>query len=203
MSHKLFLIDDHKIVRDGIKAMLIARPDTTIVGEASSGSEALSIISGYQPDLVFVDLKLPDTKGSDLIGDIMDKLPNCKCALLTADPSAPELRTAKKNGATAFLTKDMETSEYFKAIDKLIEGKTYISSSFSEILFDAEESYTPRELEVLQGFSDGLSYKEIGARLEMSPRTVETHKNSLLQKMQVKSIVEMVRKAIRDGHITA
>ncbi|MGL1889440.1 MAG: response regulator transcription factor [Reichenbachiella sp.] len=203
MSHKLFLIDDHKIVRDGIKAMLIGRPDVQVVGEAASGWEALEKIEGYQPDLVFVDLKLPDLNGAELIHEIKQRLPDCRCAILTADPSAPVLNTAKKNGALAFLSKDMDTDEYFKALDKMIQNKPYLSSSFSEALLEQDETYTPRELEVLQGFSDGLSYKEIGARLGMSPRTVETHKNSLLSKMQVKSIVEMVRKAIRDGHITA
>ncbi len=203
MKQKLFLIDDHRVVRDGVKAMLLGHLDIQVVGESASGKEAKEKIRDYLPDLVFVDLKLPDCKGSDLIGELKELVPNAKFALLTAEPSTPELKTAQANGASAFLTKDMESSEYFKAIDNLINGKKYVSSAFSELLMEATESYTPREVEVLQGFADGLSYKEIADRLGMSTRTVETHKNSLLKKMEVKSIVEMVRKAIRDGYITA
>lgn len=201
---KLFLIDDHKVVRDGVKAMLLARMDIQVVGEASSGREALVSIADYQPDLVFVDLKLPDANGAELIGELKRLVPNAVFGLLTAEPGAADLERAKINGALAFLTKDMDTSEYLKAIDHLLLGKIYISSAFSAVMMESTEaSYTPREMEVLQGFADGLSYKEIGARLGMSARTVETHKNSLLKKMEVKSIVEMVRKAIRDGHISA
>ncbi|MCV9386494.1 response regulator [Reichenbachiella ulvae] len=201
---KLFLIDDHKVVRNGVKAMLLARMDIQVVGEASSGREALVSIADYQPDLVFVDLKLPDANGAELIGELKELVPNAVFGLLTAEPGAADLERAKINGALAFLTKDMDTSEYLKAIDHLLLGKIYISSAFSAVMMESTDaSYTPREMEVLQGFADGLSYKEIGARLGMSARTVETHKNSLLKKMEVKSIVEMVRKAIRDGHITA
>lgn len=201
---KLFLIDDHKVVRDGVKAMLLARMDIQVVGEASSGREALVSIADYQPDLVFVDLKLPDANGAELIGELKRLVPNAVFGLLTAEPGAADLERAKINGALAFLTKDMDTSEYLKAIDHLLLGKIYISSAFSAVMMESTDaSYTPREMEVLQGFADGLSYKEIGARLGMSARTVETHKNSLLKKMEVKSIVEMVRKAIRDGHISA
>lgn len=200
---KLFLIDDHKVVRDGVKAMLLARMDIQVVGEAGSGREALSSIAAYQPDLVFVDLKLPDANGAELMAELKALVPKAVFALLTAEPGAANLDRAKQNGALAFLTKDMDTSEYLKAIDNLLLGKMYISSAFSEVMMESNATYTPREMEVLQGFADGLSYKEIGARLGMSARTVETHKNSLLNKMEVKSIVEMVRKAIRDGHITA
>lgn len=201
--YTLFLIDDHKVVRDGVKAMLLARPSIKVVGEASSGSEALSIIKDKSPDLVFVDLKLPDANGSELISKLMALCPSAKYALLTADPNPTDLSRAQEAGAMAFLTKDMDTTEYFLAIDKMIEGKKYISTAFSDLLINASSNYTPREIEVLKGFSEGLSYKEIGANLNISPRTVETHKISLMNKMEVKSIVEMVRRAIREGLIEA
>lgn len=201
--YSIFLIDDHKIVRDGLKAMLLARPDIQVIGEAASAHEALEKLAAIQPDLIFVDLKLPDANGSQLLEQIIPTQPQAKCALLTADPNPTDLKRAQQAGALAFLTKDMDTTEYMQALDKMIEGKRHISAAFSEVLLDANNDYTPREIEVLTGFSDGLSYKEIGAKLDISPRTVETHKNHLLEKMQVKSIVEMVRRAIREGLLEA
>ncbi|MEP0365483.1 MAG: response regulator transcription factor [Cyclobacteriaceae bacterium] len=199
----LFLIDDHKIVRDGLKAMLLGKPNIQVIGEAASGLEALEKLKNLNPDLILTDLKLPDANGSELLIELMKICPSAKFAILTADPNATDLARAQKAGALAFLTKDMDTTEYFLAIDKMLAGQRYISTAFSDILVNDTVDYTPREKEVLRGFSDGLSYKEIGAKLDISPRTVETHKNHLLEKMGVKSIVEMVRRAIRDGLVEA
>lgn len=199
MKYSLFLVDDHKVVRDGIKAMLLARPDIEVVGEAANDLEAKKRIGLLQPDLCFVDLKLPDGNGAELIAELKSISPPTKFALLTADPNPTDLKKARENGALGFLTKDMETDDYFRALDALIVGKRYISSVFSDIMINSNLAFTPREIDVLRGFADGLTYKEIGARLDVSPRTVETHKNNLLDKMQVKSIVEMVRLAIREG----
>lgn len=201
--HTLFLIDDHKVVRDGVKAIMLGKPNVRVVGEASSGAVALSTIQEKNPDLVFVDLKLPDANGSELIAELMTQCPTAKYALLTADPNPTDLLRAQEAGALAFLTKDMDTTEYLLAIDKMIEGKRYISAAFTDLMINANMNYTPREVEVLKGFADGLSYKEIGAKLDISPRTVETHKTSLMSKMKVKSIVEMVRQAIREGLVEA
>ena len=201
--HTLFLIDDHKVVRDGVKAIMLGKPNVRVVGEASSGAVALSTIQEKNPDLVFVDLKLPDANGSELIAELMTQCPTAKYALLTADPNPTDLLRAQEAGALAFLTKDMDATEYLLAIDKMIEGKRYISAAFTDLMINVNMNYTPREVEVLKGFADGLSYKEIGAKLDISPRTVETHKTSLMSKMKVKSIVEMVRQAIREGLVEA
>ncbi|UXX80830.1 response regulator transcription factor [Reichenbachiella carrageenanivorans] len=201
--HTLFLIDDHKVVRDGVKAIMLAKPNIKIIGEAASGAEALSTIKEKNPDLVFVDLKLPDDNGSKLISQLMALCPNAKFALLTAEPNPTDLQRAQDAGALAFLTKDMETTEYLLAIDKMTAGKRYISAAFTDLMINTNLNYTPREVEVLKGFSDGLSYKEIGAKLDISPRTVETHKLRIMEKMKVKTVVEMVRQAIREGLICA
>lgn len=202
MPYKLFLIDDHKVVRDGIKAMLLVNLDYRVVGEASSAEEARELLSEKQPDIVMVDLKLPDANGSILIGELAQKL-DAIFLLLTSDPNVVDLERAKANGAVGFLTKDMDTEEYLKALSEVTNGRKYISTAFSNTLLNDVLDYTPREIEVLRGFADGLTYKEIGAQLDMSPRTVETHKNNLMKKMEAKSIVEMVRIAIKQGIIQA
>lgn len=201
MSHTLFIIDDHKVVRDGIKAILLGKPDIQVIGEAASLMEARTKLASIQPDIIFYDLKLPDGNGVDLFIEIKENLPAAKAVILTSEPNPQDLQRAKDSGADAFLTKDIDTSEYFLALDKVITGGKHISAAFAETLLNKKADYTPKEIEVLKGFSDGLSYKEIGAQLNISPRTVETHKNNLLKKMEVKSIIEMVRIAIREGII--
>ncbi|MAE87687.1 MAG: hypothetical protein CMB80_33445 [Flammeovirgaceae bacterium] len=202
MPYKLFLIDDHKVVRDGVKAMLLAKPDIRVVGEAASAKEAKEKITTLQPDIIFVDLKLPDANGALLIRELKEQV-SAHCILLTSDPNGVDMERAKASGAIAFLTKDMDTCEYFKALDEIVEGRQYVSTAFANTVLNDVLDYTPREIEVLRGFADGLTYKEIGSQLEMSPRTVETHKNNLMKKMQAKSIVEMVRIAIKQGVISA
>lgn len=202
-QNQLFIVDDHKIVRDGFKAILIGRPKIKVCGEAASIKEANEKLASLKPDLLFVDLKLPDGNGSAFLVDYLDANPDVKAALLTAEPNKVDLRRAEEAGVLAFLTKDIDQEEYYRAIDKMIEGKKHISAAFAEIMINESATITAREKDVLQGFADGLTYKEIGARLEISPRTVETHKNSLLEKFDAKSIVEMVRIAIREGHLKA
>jgi DNA-binding NarL/FixJ family response regulator len=203
MKKSLFIIDDHKVVRDGIRAILLGKPDIEIVGEAGSAEEARRKLSALQPAIIFFDIKLPDENGVDLLIEIMQDHPKAHCGILTSDPNSQDLLRAKHHGAIAFLTKDIDAHEYFIALDRIVKGEKYISAAFAEVLMEKKADYTPKEIEVLKGFADGLTYKEIGARMDISTRTVETHKNNLLNKMKVKSIVEMVRIGIREGIITA
>jgi DNA-binding NarL/FixJ family response regulator len=200
MPYKLFLIDDHKVVRDGIKAMLIANMNYRVVGEAGSAEEARRLVYEAQPDIVMVDLKLPDANGAMLIKELLENL-TASFLLLTSDPNGVDMERAKSAGAMGFLTKDMDTPEYLHALEEVVVGRKYISKAFSNTVLNDVLEYTPREMEVLRGFADGYTYKEIGTQLDMSPRTVETHKNNLMKKMQAKSIVEMVRIAIKQGII--
>lgn len=202
-TYKVFILDDHKIVRDGLKAILLARPEFMVIGEAGSCQDASRLLPSVKPDIVFVDLRLPDGNGAQFILNICALLPEAKCILLTAEPNAADLQKAREAGAAGFLTKDIDQEEYFKALEKVCRGEKYISAVFSQLLVEESSPLSDRELEVLRLFAEGLSYKETAAQLGISPRTVETHKNHLMEKMQVKSIVELVRKAIREGIISA
>jgi DNA-binding NarL/FixJ family response regulator len=199
----LYIIDDHKIVREGLKAMLLGEPELRMIGEASSAQVALRELPEKKPDIVFVDLRLPDANGAMLIGEIQKVLPQTRCILLTAEPNATDLERADLMGARAFLTKDIDTHEYLLSIRKVLKGEKHISAAFSHILVNNPAGLTFRELEVLQLFANGLAYKQIADELDISARTVETHKINILRKLGVDTPVEMVRAAIRLGLIKA
>jgi DNA-binding NarL/FixJ family response regulator len=199
----IYIVDDHKIVRDGLKAALLGYPEFKVVGEASTGELALKELPIKKPDVVFVDLRLPDVNGAMLIGDIMKLLPEAKCLLLTAEPNVTDLERAKLSGAMGFLTKDIDTDEYVLAIRKVLRGEKHSSATFSHIFLNSPADLTNRELEVLQLFADGLAYKQIADKLDISARTVETHKINILKKLGVDTPIEMVRKAIKLGLIKA
>ncbi|MEQ8926729.1 MAG: response regulator transcription factor [Fulvivirga sp.] len=201
MTHTVFIIDDHKIVRDGLKAILLGYPEYELVGEAASAEEAKQKIQNLKPDIVFVDLRLPDANGALLIQELIRLKPQSKFMLLTAEPNALDLQRAQQAGASGFLGKDINSDEYTRAMAAVIAGKKYISQSFSHLLVEDAHDISVRELEVLQLLADGLPYKQIADKLSISPRTVETHKNNLLKKLDVGTPIELVKKALKTGLI--
>lgn len=203
MPQGIFIIDDHKIVRDGLRAILLGYPEYQIIGEASSGQEAKSKLVNISPEFIFVDLRLPDINGALLIRELLQINQKFKCILLTAEPNALDLERAKIAGALGFLTKEIEVDEYIRALKSVSIGKKYISQTFSHLLVEDNYQLSIRELEVLQFIADGLPYKQIADKLEISPRTVETHKNNILTKLDVATPIEMVKKALKLGLIKA
>lgn len=201
MTNSVFIVDDHKIVRDGLKAILMGYPQYEFAGEAATAEEAKRKLSQNQIDFVFVDLRLPDMNGALLIADLLAFNQDLKCILLTAEPNTLDLQRAKQAGAMGFLTKEIDGEEYIKALDTIINGKKYVSQTFSHLLVDNNHELSFRELEVLQAIADGLPYKQVADRLNISARTVEAHKNNILSKLEVATPIEMVRKAVKLGLI--
>ncbi|QSE97431.1 response regulator [Fulvivirga lutea] len=201
MTYSIFIIDDHKIVRDGLKAILLGYPEYEVAGEAASGEEAKRKIENLNPDIVFVDLRLPDANGALLIQELIRLKPQSKFILLTAEPNALDLQRAQHAGASGFLGKDINSDEYIRAMAAVMAGKKYISQSFSHLLVEDASDLSIRELEILQLLADGLPYKQIADKLSISPRTVETHKNNLLKKLDVGTPIELVKKALKTGLI--
>jgi DNA-binding NarL/FixJ family response regulator len=201
-EYSVFIIDDHRIIRDGIKAILLGFPEFSVVGEATSGTEAKEKLKQLElPSIAFVDLRLPDCNGSVLIKDLMAIENDLRCILLTAEPNALDLKRAQQAGAYGFLGKDIESDEYIRALRAVASGKKYISQSFSNLLIADNADLSIRELEVLQLISEGLPYKQIADRLSISPRTVEAHKNNLLKKLGVTTPIELVKQALKSGLI--
>jgi len=210
---RIFLVDDHQLVRDGIKALLAGIPDIMIIGEASSGMELQEAIGLQQPDIILMDISLPDQSGIDLTRSLAQRYPEIKVLILSMYTNEDFVFNAIKAGARGYLPKNTSRQELLDAIYAIREGEEFFSDSISKVILkrflrqatqpedDTEENSQPltgRELEILKLFAEGYNNKEISTRLKISIRTVESHKNHIVNKLGLKSTVEMVKFAIKN-----
>ena len=208
---KIAIVDDHKIVRDGIKAILIGNKKIKLAFESDSGAHLLETLKTNSPDVIILDLTLPDTQGIDLISPILHTYPGIKILILTASMDEEVICEAVKLGALGFLNKDTSSDELLQAIELVSSGEPYFGQKISNIIYKSyseklKETTNPhlkhqvseRETEVITLLSEGFSFKEIADRLFISPRTVENHKNNILQKLGLKNTIELLRYAIKN-----
>lgn len=208
---RLIVVDDHKIIRDGIKSMLLGHTEIRIIGEAAHGYELFELLKSTQPDIVVLDINLPRISGIE-IGRILKRdFPDIKVLVLTASTDEITLLSCIKAGVSGFLPKDTSKEEFLEAVDKVYHGYTYFGSNISGTLYNTlrdnmdllqharEEKLTDREVEIIKLFSEGLTYKEIAEKLFISARTVEGHKNKILEKLGLKTTVDLVKYAIKEG----
>lgn len=210
---RIFLVDDHQLVRDGIKALLAGIPDIQIIGEASSGIELQEAIGRQQPDIILMDISLPDISGIDLTRILGQHYPGIKVLILSMYTNEDFVFNAMKAGARGYLPKNTSRKELLDAVYAIQDGQEFFSDSISKVILkrflrqatqpeaETEESSQPltgRELEILKLFAEEYNNKEISTRLEISIRTVESHKNHIVNKLGLKSTVEMVKFAIKN-----
>jgi len=209
---KVVLVDDHKIVRDGIKALLADDESIVIVGEAASGPEFLELIEKTDSDVVLMDINLGETSGIDLTQQVLETKSELNIIMLSMHMSDEFITNSIEAGAKGYLPKTTSQEELLSAIKTVSEGKEYYNNEVSDVLL---KSYikktknaskekevevvqlTKRENEILILFAQGLSNKEIASQLFISIRTVESHKNNIMQKLDLKSTVELVKYAIK------
>jgi DNA-binding NarL/FixJ family response regulator len=197
------IIDDHKIVRDGMKAMLMVHPHFAVIGEADNAAEGYQIVMDKKPFIAIVDLKLTDMPGSELAEKIKKAQPETKIILLTGDPNLVDFKRCINAGVEGYLTKDADKDIYMEALQTLLNESKYTDKHFAGLLMQMndERQLTERETEVLRLFAEGKSYKEIADQLNISTRTVETHKKHLHEKLGLTSTTDLVKYAIRHGLI--
>lgn len=209
MSVKVALVDDHRIVRDGLKAILKGIGGFEVVYEAASGADLRAIPKNLKPDLVLLDIVLPDTSGLDLIPFIREQL-GSRILVLTAEMEEELICTSLERGADGFMNKDASDEELKTGMNSVLHGEPYFGQNLSTIIYNSYKrkvkelkqmhdlpTLTDREIEIIRALGDGLSFKEVGARLFISPRTVENHKNNILEKLGLKNVIELVKYAIR------
>jgi len=213
----IFLVDDHQIVRDGIKSLLHNAPEINISGEASSGKELLEKITNTETDIILMDISIPDISGIELTKQISKNYPDVKVLVLSMYMQEDFIVNAIAAGAKGYLPKNTTRHELLNAITKIYEGNEYYSDSISKIILEnyisnvrkpkelepAREKETDvlssREKQILQMIIEGLSNQDIADKLFISIRTVESHKNHIMQKLGIKSLVELIKYAIRNN----
>ncbi|MCD6658837.1 MAG: response regulator transcription factor [Lentimicrobium sp.] len=211
---KVILVDDHQLVRDGIKALLAGMEGIEVTGEASSGNEMLALLNSNTPDVALLDISLPDISGIDLCRKIIAQYPEIKVLFLSMYTTEDYIFNAIKAGAKGYLPKNISRNELFNAVKEVSAGNEYYSETISNIILksyirkaktpddelqDSGELLSKRETEVLRCFAEGLSNPQIAEKLFISTRTVESHKNHIMQKLNLKTQVELLKYAIKNG----
>lgn len=205
---KILLVDDHTLILQGIKHVVSQMLEIDIVYTASSGSEAMRLANLQPFDLYLLDIELPDTNGFDLIQKILQKYPDARILINTMHEEIWTLKRLMKAPIRGAILKSADINELVTAIQTILEGKTYVCKRFKEILnrIHAEEpikeQLTLRERDVLQAIARGLNTREIAELFHVSNNTIESHRKSLMAKLEAKNAVDLVLKAIHLGIIS-
>ncbi|MGD8702132.1 MAG: response regulator transcription factor [Desulfosarcina sp.] len=211
-KHQLFIVEDHQLFREGLKAMLNKREDIEIVGEAEDGLEAVRRIRKAKPELVLLDLSMPKMGGISVMKEVKRELPETRILALTIHESDQYVLEAFEAGADGYCIKDASRKELMLAIDSLLEGKTYISPGISDQVMEGYlsgrktlkensrwDTVTQREREVLKLLAEGYTNKDIGEFLHISVKTVEKHRANLINKLDLHNIAQLTAFAIENG----
>jgi two-component system response regulator DegU len=208
------LADDHILVRNGIKAMLESDTGIDVIGEASNGAEALEVAGNLHPDILILDIRMPEMTGLEAAAKLKQVAPETKAVILSMHDSEEYVLEALNAGAYGYLLKDTDKPEFLKALRQVHAGNKYFSGAVSNILANrllnsksfsqqepVEDAYnlTRREKEILRMIIDGKNNKDIADSLEKSVRTIETHRFNIMKKMGVTNAIDMVNKAVKEN----
>ncbi len=211
MNTRVLLADTHTIVRQGLCSLLEKQDEIQVVGEAGDGQTLIRLTHELLPDIIIIDIAIRDMDGIEAIRQIIGNNTGCRVLVLTAFMDSNLVNGVLKAGASGCLLLDCEFEELIKAINFAMERRTYLSSSVSEIvakdhirLMDRSNSFsskaiTNREREVLQLLAEGKTTKEIGSQLQLSIKTVETHRQNIMAKLNIRSVAGLVRYSLREG----
>ena len=212
---RIALADDHTLVREGLRKIIEAQPGWQVVSEAADGRQAVSQALELKPDVLIVDLAMPQLSGVDAIQQIVRRLPSTRVLVLSMHADEVYVTRALRAGAHGYLLKDSAGTDLLRAVTALCQNKSYFSPAVSRVMLDdyvrqlAERGITDRfdtlserEREVFQLIAEGRVNKEIAEILGLSPSTVETHRSRIMEKLDVHSAVEIVLYAVRKGIIS-
>jgi DNA-binding NarL/FixJ family response regulator len=199
----LIIVDDHPVVREGLSAMISTEPDVHVVGEAGTGAEALDIIPRLRPDVVLMDLLLPDIPGYEVIAQLCGKSSDIAFIVLTTLGGDEEVYRSLEAGARGYLFKDMARKDLVVAIRTVVKGQRYIPEKVGSVLAQnlPRPGLSCREIEVLQLVAAGLRNKEIAFELRISEATINAHVKHILEKLNASDRTQAVTIALRRGII--
>lgn len=212
-NFRLLLADDHALVRAGLRELLQKIPGVEVAAEASNGRQALEVIQTHNPDLVLLDIGMKELNGLEVAERVTREHRGVKILILSMHANEEYVLRALRAGASGYMLKDSATTELQLAIEAVLAGKTYLSPNISRNVIDsylhrtssgkkaALDQLTPRQREVLQLIAEGNSTKEIAASLNLSAKTVETHRAQLMERLDIYDVASLVRFAMREGLI--
>lgn len=216
MKTKIFIVDDHDLIRDGLKALLEFEDKIEIAGEVADCDQLNKLLEIEIPDIILLDIGLPKKSGIEITEELSKKYPAIRVIILSGNMDEDSIFNAIKAGVKGYLPKSAKKSELVAAIKQVSEGGEYYSDSISTKIFrnyvkfakvgrkhtiEKEVKLSEREIEIVKHFAEGLSFKEIAAKMFISARTVESHKNNILEKLELKTIIDLVKYAIRNDLI--
>jgi two-component system response regulator NreC len=211
MTIQILLADDHKITRDGLKALLESQKNMTVIGEAENGRKAVRLALDLQPDVIVMDINMPELNGIEATRQIKADLPKVKIIALSMYSDKRYVVGMLKAGVSGYLLKNCAFDELVSAISAVVNNQNYMSpkiadtvmKDYANILESSDTSpaslLTAREREVLQLIAEGLKTKEIAAGIHVSVKTVETHRQQIMRKLNAKSVAELTKIALREG----
>ncbi|NDR56484.1 response regulator transcription factor [Aliiruegeria sabulilitoris] len=200
---RVLIVDDHPMVAEGIKAILESYPDIEVVGTLTNGQEAVEQAAGLAPDVVLMDLNMPNVNGLNATELLLEDNPELKVLILSMHDSPEYISTALGHGARGYVLKDVPTEQIKDAIDRVMAGERYLCTGASDSLKPATESgrepLTSREQTILLQLAQGKSNKEVAHILDISVRTVETHRKNIKRKLGISSTAGLTRYALEHG----
>lgn len=211
---RVYLIDDHPVIRDGIAGAIAGESDLVLVGAAATAGDGLEGAAAARPDVILVDLGLPDLGGAALVAALRAALPAARVVVLSSHDDEFRVAEALGAGAQGYLLKSSPVAELVAAIRTAAAGGTPLSPSLTDAVLRAMrrsgksgagtiKALTTRELQVLERFAVGLSTREVAASLGISPKTVETHRVRIYEKLGARSVIDLTRIAVRTGLVRA
>ena len=211
MKTKLLIADDHKIVRDGLRSLLEKQPGMEVVGEAQTGRETIRMARQKKPDVLIMDISMPDTNGIEAAKKILAALPGIKIIALSMHSERILVREMIQAGAHAFLLKECAFDELVAAVKSVLNNQTAMSKKIADIVIHdyvrqahaaapaPKPGLSDREMEVLQMVAEGLPTKAMAHRMGLSIKTVETHRQQIMKKLDLHSVAALTKYAIREG----
>jgi DNA-binding NarL/FixJ family response regulator len=209
---RILIVDDHEIIRQGLRAVLQTQAHWEVVGEASTGRQGVEVARELKPDLVIMDISMPDLNGLDAAREILREEPLTEILILTFHDSERLVRMVLESGARGYVLKSDATRDLVAAVEALSQHRPFFTAKIAHLVLEGylkagqpgaaaeepTERLTLREREIVQLLAEGHSNKEVAGRLNISTKTVETHRSNIMEKLHIRSITELVRYAIRN-----
>ena len=213
MKAKIVVVDDHAILRDGLKALLNNHSEFEVIGEAGNGRDAIRVVNELEPDVLVTDISMPLTNGTDAIRALKKRHPNLRVVTLTIHAAERHVRAALESGTDAYVLKDDSSADLIQAVRHALKGKKFLSAGIANRVVQGYldrsgessvvgDTLTHRERETLKLIAEGLKNKEIASHLSVSVKTVEKHRANLMKKLDLHNGAALTAYAFENGLIT-